>query len=216
MSFDIAAIRDWVFDLDNTLYPAPALYDEIGERMTAYIARTVRVAPAEALELRERYFHQYGATIVGLARHHGVDAHDFLAYVHDANYSMLSPDPELDALLGQLPGRKLIFTNGGGGHGPRTLEALGIARHFERVFDIEDAGLTPKPQRAAYEALARACDVDPSRALFVEDTLRNLEPAHEMGFATALVGGVRPEPLPAYVGHWAHDAKALLRTFLGV
>ena len=69
-----ANIRTWVFDLDNTLYPARALYDEIGDRMTRYIARTVGVADSEALVLRERYFHQYGATIVGLMKHHDADA----------------------------------------------------------------------------------------------------------------------------------------------
>jgi putative hydrolase of the HAD superfamily len=75
----------WVFDLDNTLYPVADIYDEIGARMTAYIARALSLNEAEALAVRERYFHQYGATVVGLAEHHGVDAHDFLADVHNAD-----------------------------------------------------------------------------------------------------------------------------------
>ena len=205
------SIREWVFDLDNTLYPAPTLYDAVGARMTAYIARAVGVGADEALVLRERYFHQYGATVVGLAAHHGVDAHDFLADVHDVDYSVLAADPELGALIAALPGRKLIFTNGGGGHGQRALARLGFTDIFDAVFDIEAAGLAPKPQPEAYERLIARFDIDPARALLIEDTLRNLEPAHALGFTTALVGPVHPEPRPDYVHHWAEDVKALLR-----
>ncbi len=211
MSERFAHIREWVFDLDNTLYPAPTLYDSIGERMSAYIARAVEVDAAEALELRERYFHMYGATAVGLAKHHGIDPGDFAAYVHDVDYSVLVPDPEVSALIGSLPGRKLIHTNGGGGHGQRALAALGLSGVFDAVFDLEAADWAPKPQPAAYARLIEAHAITPSRALFVEDTARNLEPAHALGFTTALVGPAHPEPRPGHVDHWAQDAKALLR-----
>lgn len=201
----------WVFDLDNTLYPVAEIYDEIGERMTAYISRTLTLGHADALALRERYFHQYGATVVGLTRHHDVDAHDFLANVHDADYSVLSPDAELAGLIASLPGRRIIFTNGGGGHAERALERLGLAHVFETIVDIETCGLAPKPQREAYERLIAQCGIDPAETLLVEDTLRNLEPAHALGFTTALVGPVHPEPRPPYVDHWARDVKDLLR-----
>jgi putative hydrolase of the HAD superfamily len=210
----LSHIRAWVFDLDNTLYPAPALYDEIGERMTNYIARALGVDRAEALRLREHYFHEYGATIVGLVRHHGVDATDFLREVHEADHSVLVVDDALRDLISRLPGRRIIFTNGGGGHPERVLESLGLAGLFDQIFDIEAAHLAPKPQREAYERLVAACGIDPASAILIEDTMRNLEPAHEMGLATALVGDVHPEPRPAYVHHWAADLKSLLREWL--
>lgn len=205
------AIRHWVFDLDNTLYPASDLYDEIGGRMTDYIARTLALDVAAALEVRERYFYQYGATVVGLARHHGIDAHDFLNDVHQADHSVLTPDADLRALIAALPGQRVIFTNGGGGHAERVLKSLKLDDLFHAVFDIEAAALTPKPQPACYERLIETLDINPRRALLIEDTLRNLEPAHELGFETALVGGVHPEPWPAYVDHYAHSATELLR-----
>ncbi len=207
-------VRDFVFDLDNTLYPVSTIYDEIGDRMTAYIARALRVDADEALVVRERYFHAYGATVTGLARHHGVDAHDFMADVHDVDYSVLRPDPELAALLAQLPGRRIVFTNGGGGHGQRALERLGLTDLFEHVFDLEDMGFAPKPELAAYERLIAACAIEPAHAVFVEDTLKNLEPAHGLGFSTVLVGPVHPEPNPAYVDARFVDAKAFLRAYL--
>lgn len=209
-----ANIRTWVFDLDNTLYPAPALYDEIGVRMTDYIARKLALSCADAQELRERYFHQYGATVVGLARHHDIDASDFLRDVHIADHSVLAPDPELAALIAALPGRRIIYTNGGGGHAERVLESLGLAPVFDAVFDIEACALTPKPQLESYTRFVAASGVTPTESLFIEDTLRNLEPAHDLGFATALVGPVHPEPKPAYVDHWAPDVKALLRALM--
>jgi putative hydrolase of the HAD superfamily len=213
MSF--ANIRTWVFDLDNTLYPARALYDEIGDRMTRYIARATGFDDQRSLEVRERYFHEYGATVVGLVKHHAVDARDFLLDVHQADHSVLTPDAELRALIARLPGRRIIFTNGGGGHAQRVLKSLNLNDLFETVFDIEDASLTPKPQRESYERLRAQCGFDVRQALLIEDTLRNLEPAHDIGFATALVGPVHPEPRPAYVDHWAADVKALLRLASG-
>jgi putative hydrolase of the HAD superfamily len=206
----------WVFDLDNTLYPATSsLYDAIGERMTAYIARVAEVDASEALRLREHYFDEYGATVVGLAKHHGVDASDFLAHVHDVDHAgALAPDPEIKALIARLPGRRIVFTNGGGGHGERVLEALQLDTLFEHLFDIEAAALTPKPQQGAYAALVAATGVAPQRSVFIEDTLRNLEPAHALGFFTVLVGPARPGPDAAYVDHWAHDLKGFLREAL--
>lgn len=207
-------IRTWVFDLDNTLYPARALYDEIGQRMTRYIARATGLDAAGALEIQERYFHQYGATVVGLTRHHGVDARDFLLDVHEADHSVLAPDPELRDMIERLPGRRIVFTNGGGGHAERVLGSLNLEKVFHAVFDIETAELTPKPQRASYERLMAHCGFDAAGALLVEDTLHNLEPAHQLGFTTALVGVVHPAPRPAYVDYWAPDVKALLRLAL--
>jgi putative hydrolase of the HAD superfamily len=208
-------IRDWVFDLDNTLYPAPTLYDAVGVRMTAYIARALKVDDERATELREHYFHETGATVVGLARDHGVSARDFMLDVHNVDYSVLAPDPELAALIGALPGRKIIFTNGGGGHGQRALAALGLDHVFDAVFDLDAADYAPKPQHEAYARLIEAHAIEAHAAMLVEDTMKNLEPAHNLGFTTALVGPVHPEPRPAYVHHWAHDVKALLRGFTG-
>lgn len=209
-----ARFSAWVFDLDNTLYPASDLYDEIGARMTNYIARTVGVDETEALRLRERYFHDYGATIVGLVRHHGVDARDFLADVHEADHSVLVVDEELRGLIERLPGRRIVFTNGGGGHPERVLETLGLASCFDGIFDIEAAHLAPKPQRESYERLIQAFGIAPASSILIEDTLRNLEPAHALGFATALVGAIHPDPRPAYVDFYAPDLKDLLRLWL--
>jgi putative hydrolase of the HAD superfamily len=207
-----AAISDWVFDLDNTLYGAESsLYDDLGARMTDYVARATGLSAQAAFELQERYFHQYGATIVGLVEHHGVDAEDFLAHVHDVDLSPIAPDPELGALISALPGRKFVFTNGGGGHAERVVARLGLGHCFDGLFDLVDAGLAPKPQPEAYQRLIARFALEPKHAVLVEDTLRNLEPAHDLGFTTVLIGPVHPSPRPPYVDHYARDLKAFLR-----
>lgn len=204
------ARRDvWVFDLDNTLYPADhTIYHAIGDRMTAYIARHVGVDAAEALRLRELYFDAYGATVAGLVRHHGVDAADFLEFVHDTPLDGVEPDPALAPLIAALPGRRIVFTNGASGYAARILARLGLAPLFERAVALDDVGLVPKPERRAFEALISLCGFDPARAVMIEDHARNLQPAHALGFATVLVG---PE---AQTAPWIDYAAPDVATFL--
>jgi putative hydrolase of the HAD superfamily len=213
----LAGIRDWVFDLDNTLYSAEStMYDAIGQRMTAYVARATGLDPVAAEALQERYFLEYGATVVGLVRHHAIDAADFLADVHDVDASLVMPDPELRTLIDALPGRKFVFTNGGGSHAQRMIARLGLDGAFADIVDIEAVALEPKPQAGAYRRLIERCGLDPAHTILVEDTLRNLIPAAELGFLTVLVGAVHPDPLPPYVHHMAHDLKDFLRDALRV
>lgn len=201
----------WVFDLDNTLYPADhVIYDTIGERMTAYIARRLELPHDKALALRERYFHQYGATVVGLVRHHGADLADFVADVHDVPVDVVTPDPELGRLIQALPGRRVVFTNGGRDYAHRILARLGIDGAFERVVALEDVGLHPKPAPAAFRRLMELCDIDAARAVMFEDHLINLETAAALGFATVLVG--RDTPPDRHVDFATTRLHAFLRT----
>ena len=209
--------RDWVFDLDNTLYPAEStLYDAVGDKMTAYVARVTGLDFAPAEKERERLFLKYGATVVGLVTEYNVDAADFLFDVHDVDLTVVPPDLELNAMIAALPGRKLVFTNGGADYARRMMVQLGMENHFDTIVDIEAVGLVPKPERDSYTRLIELTKIDPNRAVLIEDTLRNLEPAADLGFETVLIGPVHPEPRPAYVHHCAHDLKSYLRTVLSV
>ena len=181
-------VRHWVFDLDNTLYPAHyRLFDQIDVRMGEYISRLFGIGPIEARRIQKDYFYRYGTTLRGLMRNHGTDPEDFLAYVHDIDYSHIRPDPRLDSALAELPGRKWVFTNGTVAHAEAVMDRLGISRHVDEVFDITHSGYMPKPFPEAYHAFVERTGVHPCRAAMFEDIARNLEQPHEMGMMTVLV-----------------------------
>lgn len=183
----LSRITDWVFDLDNTLYPASAdLFGQIDVRMGQYIGRLLDLPPDEARALQKRYFREHGTTLRGLMDSHGVEPRDFLDFVHDIDLSVLTPDQRVIDGLARLPGRRLVFTNGDAPYARRVLAALGLEGAFEAIIDIEATGWTPKPAAEAYRKLAATLG-EPGRALFVEDMARNLRPAKALGMTTVWV-----------------------------
>jgi len=181
-------VADWVFDLDNTLYPARCrLFDQVDRRIGLFIQERLGLDAAAARLLQKRYFHQHGTTLSGLMTHHGIEPELFLEFVHDIDISPVEPSPALDSALARLPGRKFIFTNGSNAHAARIMDRLGVARHFDAVFDIADAGYLPKPAAETYDRLISRHAIEPGRAVMIEDLPRNLRPAAALGMTTVLV-----------------------------
>lgn len=178
----------WIFDLDNTLYPASCnLFDQIDWNMTRFIAQLLGLPELEARKVQKSYFREHGTTMRGLMSLHDVDPKTFLDYVHDIDLSPVEPSPRLNAALDTLPGRKLIFTNGDVPHAERVMDKLGVRHHFDGIFDIVAAGYVPKPTRSVYDTMVSRHNVDPQRAVMIEDMARNLVPAHELGMTTVWV-----------------------------
>lgn len=181
-------VRDWVFDLDNTLYPATCdLFAEIDRRMTDFVARFLRLSPDEARLQQKRYYADYGTTLKGLMTLHGMEPADFLAHVHEIDLTPLPDATDLRAAISALPGRKLVYTNGSRRHAERVTSHMKIDDLFDGMFGIEDGAYHPKPDQLSYDAFCTAFEVDPARSAFFEDMSRNLAPAHAMGFTTVLV-----------------------------
>jgi putative hydrolase of the HAD superfamily len=181
-------VTDWIFDLDNCLYPASTgLFALIDERMGAYIQRLLGVEAAEARRIQKAHFHAHGTTLAGLMKEHGVDPHHFLDDVHDIPLDRVGANPRLAEGLGRLPGRKFVFTNGDAPYARRVLEAIGIHEHFEHLHDIHAADLRPKPQAHGYELLCARFAIDPTKACMVEDMAQNLRPAKALGMTTVWV-----------------------------
>lgn len=188
MANDLAHINTWICDLDNTLYPASCnLFELIDHRMGAYIGERFQVDAAEAWRIQKRYFASHGTTLAGLMADHAIDPHEFLDFVHDIETDRLSPDPKLKAALAALPGRRLVFTNGDTPYATRILAALDLTDSFESVFDIHDSQYRPKPDPHAYEVFCETHNVDPARAVFLEDMARNLKPAKAIGMTTVWI-----------------------------
>ena len=183
-----AHIRDWIFDLDNCLYPASSgLFDLIDERMGAYIQRLLGVDAEEARRVQKMHFHGSGTTLAGLMKHHDVDPHHFMGDVHDIPLDRLARDDRLVSALARLPGRKFIHTNGNADYAWKVLDRLGLAATIDHLHDIFAADLTPKPQLHGYRKLLDQFGVDPTRAVMVEDMVQNLGPAKALGMTTVWV-----------------------------
>ena len=146
----------WLFDLDNTLYPARCnLFAQIDVRIGRYIADLLKVDAEEARRVQKQYWREHGTSMRGMMTLHGVDPTHFLDYVHDIDYSPVEANPALEASLKALPGRKIIFTAGDVPHAERVMERLGVAHHFEAIFDIAAGDYWPKPHTQIYEKLVR-------------------------------------------------------------
>lgn len=188
MHADLAHVESWIFDLDNTLYPAKAdLFALIDVKMGEYIQALLGCDPVAARATQKRYFIDHGTTLAGLMQHHGTDPHDFLDYVHDISMDRLNVDDALNRHIAALPGRRLIFTNGDAAYATRVLDRLGLRDAFELIHDIHACQYRPKPDPAGYADLCRVHGVDPTRAAFFEDMARNLRPAKAIGMTTIWV-----------------------------
>lgn len=186
--FKTTPISNWIFDLDNTLYPAECnLFAQIDQRMGAFISNLLDVDLVEARRVQKDYYHRYGTTLNGLMREHKLDPHGYLEFVHDIDHSALPHLPLLRDEIEALPGRKFIFTNGSKKHGEMVAEKLGVLDLFEAVFDIAAADFTPKPNIEAYDRFLSHHNVDPKRAVMFEDLHPNLLAPHERGMTTVLV-----------------------------
>lgn len=188
----------WLFDLDNTLHDAtPYIFPHINRSMREYIERHLGVDEDEANRLRQHYWARYGATLLGLMRHHGTDPSHFLLETHrfDDLKGMLVFERAVKATLRRLPGRKIIFSNGPSHYTGEVLRLTGLAPLFDAVYSVDSVGFRPKPMREGFRALLKAERLDPRRCIMVEDSLANLVAAKSLGMKTVWVSASLRRPL---------------------
>lgn len=206
---DFRHVEAFVFDLDNTLYPAECnLFAEIDTRMRAFISRYLGVDQDEARHIQKKYYREHGTTLSGLMRLHGMKPEAFLDFVHDIDLSALPDLPDLGAGLARLPGRRIVFTNGTVAHARRVLARLGVEDHFEDVFDIVASDYVPKPDPSAFARFVDRLGIDPHRSAMFEDLARNLTPARALGMTTVLVEPQGGHADPAVRNWQEHDEAA--------
>lgn len=196
----------WLFDLDNTLHNASdAIFPLIDNLMGQGIQDFLKLDASSADYLRRKYWLRYGATLIGLVKHHGVDAAEFLHFSHNFQVdNQLISENALYRQLQRLPGRLFILTNAPSNYAHRVLNALGITSLFERVFSIEDMHrqyqFRPKPSKSLMQQLVAELKVQPEQCIFVDDTLRNLKAAYGLGIRTV---------------HFAHPATPFSSLYAG-
>ncbi|HRF72441.1 MAG TPA: pyrimidine 5'-nucleotidase [Accumulibacter sp.] len=177
----------WLFDLDNTLHDAsPHIFPHINRAMVAYIRESLGVDEDEATRIRQDYWQRYGATLLGMMRHHGADPRHFLWHTHQFPdlRRMLVFDRGLRAMLGRLPGRKIVFSNAPARYSEAVLELTGIRSCFDAVYSVERIRFQPKPAVAGFRRLLRSEGLDARRCIMVDDVLSNLRTAKRLGMKT--------------------------------
>ncbi len=223
MHAGLAHIDAWIFDLDNSLYPHSCnLFELVDRRIGQYVEELLGLDPVAARRVQKDYFHAHGTTLAGLMAEHGVEPGHFLDFVHDIDLARVTADPQLVAAMDALPGRKFIFTNAGEDYARRVLDRLGLANAFDGMHDIHAMNYVPKPDPGAYQAICAAHDIDPTRALFADDMVRNLKPAREIGMTTLWIDNgseqgpqAAPADLPEWVDHRTDSIAAWLHEVLG-
>lgn len=210
-ALDLTGRDVWIFDMDDTLYPPEQeLLSLVQARINAFMVAAVGLPEDQAKVLQRQFLDEHGTTLAGLMANYTVDPDRFLHDVHDVPMDSLEPNPALGELIAALPGRKYVLTNGARDYATRVVARLGFTALFDGVWAIEDMELTPKPAPATFRRFLDHFDIDPARAVFFEDTPRNLEPAKALGMATVLIGDGRGHP----VGDWIDARAADLPAFL--
>jgi len=219
---DFRHIDAWIFDLDNTLYRADSdLFALIDARMSAYVARLLNVTHDEARKIQKDYYRDYGTTLSGLMRVHGIDPETFLSDVHDIDLTQLEPDPVLNCAIARLPGRRFVFTNGCRNYAQRVLERLDLDKLMDDIWDIRTIAFQPKPDPAAYESTLANAGIAAGRAAMFEDVARNLVPARALGMTTVWInngsvwskqGPEHPVAEPHHIDYETTDLSAFLST----
>ncbi|WP_171207704.1 MULTISPECIES: pyrimidine 5'-nucleotidase [unclassified Ruegeria] len=202
-------VTQWVFDLDNTLYPPHMrLFDQIEVLMTDYVVQAIGVDRPEADRLRSHYWREYGTTLAGLMAEHDLDPDPYLHAVHQVDMSHMEPDTTLAGHIRALPGRRIVYTNGSAPYAERVLAARGLDGLFDAIYGVEHAGYRPKPEKAAFEAIFAQDGIEAQKAAMFEDDPRNLAAPHQMGMRTVHVA---PDPHEAdHIHHHTDDLTAFL------
>ena len=178
----------WFFDLDNTLHDAShAAFGATNRAMTEYMVEHLGLAFDEASALRQHYWHHYGATLLGLVRHHGVRAAHFLAQTHrlPGLEERLRTSARDRVALRRLAGRKFILTNAPRDYALRVLDALRLTPLFDGILCIEDMCMfgqhRPKPDARMLRHVMARLKLRAVQCVLVEDTLAHQKAAHRLG-----------------------------------
>lgn len=181
-------VTHWVFDLDNTLYPAGCnLFAQIDARMASFIEERFAIEKTEARRIQKSLYVEHGTTLAGLMNVYDVDPHEFMGYVHDIDVSALTVDPRLKGAIEALPGRKFVHTNGSLLHADNVLGALGLTGVMDDIFDVEMGNWVPKPHASNYDRFKQRTGLEPQQSAMFEDMVVNLEVPHAMGMRTVLI-----------------------------
>lgn len=214
---DLADVNYWIFDIDDTLYPKSSGLDKlIQDSITKHICQYLGIDEHEARELCVDYYQKYGSTICGLMKTTNIKPRKFVREVHQSlDLSCIKPNPRMNEAMSKLHGKKYVFTNGSYCHGLRVCKKLGIEKNIDGFFGAQSTNFIPKPDPRAFQEFFTRYQVDPKKAIFFDDSFKNLAAIHAMGTKTVWIADSQQELdnykiLPPYVDYATADITAWL------
>ena len=182
------SFQNWIFDLDNTMYDINlGLFKKISNRITDFIMSKYSLDIDQAKKIQKEYYLKYGLTLRGLIVEKKLEPDGFLDYVHDVEHPELKKNDQLISKIRILEGKKIIFTNATSKHAKKILKILELENDFDQIIDIKDLEYIPKPDKRSYKKLLECLNLNRenlNKTIFVEDTVKNLIPAKELGITT--------------------------------
>ncbi|KAI9887222.1 MAG: hypothetical protein M1823_000970 [Watsoniomyces obsoletus] len=182
------------FDIDNCVsFTLDArVLDLMKDKIDEYFVEHLSLSPADAEQLHQTYYLQYGLAIEGLVRHHKIDPIEYNRAVDDALplEKCLSPDPQLRKLLKDFDRSKVrlwLLTNAYVNHARRVLKLLQVDDLFEGMTfcDYGAEKIICKPHKEMYDKAMREAGVTSSdQCYFVDDSFVNCNKAHDLGWTT--------------------------------
>ena len=198
--FPTTMINDWIFDLDNTIYPARTnLFLRVAARITEFVANHYSVPHDEARVIQKDLFHRYGTTMRGMMTEEAICPDTYLNFVHDIDLSKLKKNSVLFKKIKNLPGSKIIYTNGEKNYAEKVLKSLGVSNLFKSIWDIKKSKFIPKPEISPLKNLLSTNKIDNSSCVYFEDIEKNLRPAHQLGITTVHITDKNPTIKKSYV-----------------
>ena len=199
----------WIFDLDNTLHDAEKkIFPIINQKINNYISEELNISFSEADTMRQKYWNEYGATLEGLIRHHGINPTEFLENTHTIIdfEGLVSPMKNVVKVLSSISERKILYTNAPRNYTNRVIKVCQIEDYFDGIFTIEDSNFIAKPNKESMKFFLAKYKI--KKAYFVDDVKENLEIANQFGISTIWL--TKKSESPSYIDRKIYELKDLL------
>jgi pyrimidine and pyridine-specific 5'-nucleotidase len=148
----------------GTYLPCRSLYLNGAQK---YFQTHLNLSPEASYNLHHEYYRSYGLAILGLVKHHQIDAMDFNTKVDDALplEDILTKDTKLRKLFEDIDRSKVklwLFTNAYQTHGWRVVKFLGVDDLFEGITfcDYRQQNMIAKPHKEMFEKAMREAGVE--------------------------------------------------------
>jgi putative hydrolase of the HAD superfamily len=184
-------IKTWIFDLDDTLYaPSTGFSAHMASVQKQSLSGLLKTDISGVTALLKSLVKKHGgAPFTGLHKEKSIDMDRFIEEGFQLDHSLLKACDLSQKILLNIQGRKVIFTSSPKNHVDKVLHRLEYQHIFsdENIFDVTRLDFETKPNQVPYDFVLNSLSEVAENCVMVEDNLKNLEIAKDMGMTTVAV-----------------------------